>query len=153
MFGTNLVRRTRPDGFSILANRFFNDDVFWSGAAPTYLGSETDTQEASWNPSVDVHEETDAYVVTADLPGIQKSDVKVTVDDNVLSLTGERKFEERAEQDGYRRRERSYGKFSRRFRLPRRVDAAKVDATFKDGVLEVRVAKSEAAKSRTIKIQ
>jgi len=153
MFGTNLVRRTRPDGFSILANRFFNDDVFWSGIAPACEGSDTGTQRANWNPSVDVHEETDAYVVTADLPGIQKNDVEVTVDDNVLSLTGERKFEERTEEDGYRRRERSFGKFSRRFRLPRQVDAAKVDATFKNGVLEIRVAKSEAAKSRSIKIQ
>lgn len=153
MFASSLVRRSRPHGFTTLADRFFNDDAFWSTALPAVAGPLTSARLADWSPSVDVHEEADTYVFTADLPGIDRKDVEVTVDDNVLSLSGERKSEDRSEEDGYRRLERSYGKFSRRFTLPHQVDAAKVDASYKDGVLEVRVAKSEAAKSRTIEIQ
>ena len=100
-----------------------------------------------------MHEEDGAFVFTADLPGVKKSAVDVTVEDNVLTVSGERSLETEVEENAFRRLERSFGKFSRRFSLPSDVDAANVAAAFKDGVLTIRVPKSESAKPQKIKIQ
>ena len=107
----------------------------------------------TWSPSVDVHEEEGAFIFTADLPGLKKSALDVTVEDNVLTVSGERSLETEVEENAFRRIERSFGKFSRRFSLPSDVDAANVAAAFKDGVLTIRVPKSETAKPQKIKIQ
>ena len=102
---------------------------------------------------MDVFEDDGAYTFRADLPGLDKKDVNVSFEDNVLTLAGERHFEEKEDKSQYRRLERRYGKFTRSFSLPGQIESSKVDASFTDGVLSVRVPKTEAAKARKIKIQ
>src|SRR5436190_22887397 len=102
---------------------------------------------AEWSPLVDITEDDREYLIKAELPEVKKEDVKVTVEKGVLTITGERKFEKQ-ENKKYHRIERSYGSFARIFALPDNGDSAKVNAEFKDGVLKVRVAKSEAARPK-----
>jgi HSP20 family protein len=102
---------------------------------------------------VDVYEEKDEVVVKAELPGLDKNDIEVNISDSELTLKGEKKKEEEIKEENFYRRERSYGAFLRTVELPTDVQADKVKASFKDGVLEVRVPKSEEAKTKTIKVQ
>ena len=108
---------------------------------------------AEWMPLVDVAEDDKEYLITAELPEVKKEDVKVTLENGRLTITGERKFEKEEKNKKYHRVERSYGTFARSFTLPNDVDAAKVNAEFKDGMLRVRVAKSEAAQPRQIEVK
>lgn len=107
---------------------------------------------AEWMPTVDIVEDDKEYLITAELPEVKKEDVKVTVENGVLTITGERRFE-KAEKTKYHRVERSYGSFARIFALPDNGDPAKVNAEFKDGVLKVHVAKSEAARPKQIEVK
>jgi HSP20 family protein len=104
-------------------------------------------------PVVDVYEEKDEVVVKAELPGLDKKDIEVNISDSELTLKGQKKKEEEIEKENYYRRERSYGAFLRSVELPTDVQADKVKASFKNGVLEVRVPKTEEAKTKTIKVQ
>ena len=106
----------------------------------------------TWLPTVDIYESDDAFIATADLPGLSKKDIDVSIEDNVLTVSGERKFEKSDDEGTFRRVERSYGTFRRSFALPRSVDTAKVEAKFKDGVLTLTLPKSEVAKSRKITV-
>ncbi len=107
---------------------------------------------ADWTPSMDV-EETDAeYLVKTDLPDLKKEDVKVSIQDGVLSLEGERKQEKEEKTKKYHRVERAYGTFVRRLSVPSDVDQQKVQAEFKDGVLVVHMPKSALAKPRSIDV-
>ncbi len=142
---TDLARRL-PRDMESLFERFWTDPIV---AAWTPGRSE---DLASWTPGVDVVEEADAYVFSADLPGVPKEDVEITFEDNILTIAGSRERREESNNGQYRRVERRYGKFTRSFSLPSQVDTAKVDASFKDGVLMVRVPKAETAKARKIKI-
>jgi len=110
---------------------------------------------ATWSPRVDVVEDENEYLIKADLPAIDKNDVKVTVEDGVLTVSGERKSEQTEENDAktYHRVERVYGSFTRQFNLPEEVDAAKVKATYNEGVLEVHLPKSPEAKPQHIDIK
>src|SRR6185436_3418278 len=99
---------------------------------------------AEWMPLVDVAEDDKEYLITAELPEVKKEDVKVTLENGRLTITGERKFEKEEKNKKYHRVERSYGTFARSFTLPNDGDAAKVNAEFKDGMLRIRVAKREA---------
>ena len=92
-------------------------------------------------------------MVTAELPGVNKEDIKVSVHDNVLSITGERKYEKEEKGKKYHRVERAYGSFMRSFTLPEDADGTKVTAEYKDGLLNVRVPKSEKAKPKTIEVK
>jgi len=105
-----------------------------------------------WAPSVDIRETDDALLVEAELPGVDKKDVHLEVKDGVLTLSGERRYEKDVKEANVHRVERAYGRFSRSFSLPRNVDAEKVEATMKDGVLEVRLPKRESAKPKSISI-
>lgn len=104
-------------------------------------------------PPVDVVEEKDAFLVNAELPGLTKDDVNVTLQDNCLTIKGEKKYEAEKKEADYYRRERAYGAFSRTIELPTSVDAKKIDAQFKDGVLSVRLPKSEEAKPKQIEVK
>lgn len=104
-------------------------------------------------PSLDIYEEEDAVVVKAELPGIGKEDVEVDISDDLLTISGEKKAEEKLERKDYHRIERSYGSFSRSVRLPGEVLSDQAKASFKDGVLEVRIPKTEAAKQKKRKIE
>ncbi|MEZ4338855.1 MAG: Hsp20/alpha crystallin family protein [Sandaracinaceae bacterium] len=105
-----------------------------------------------FSPSVDIFEEEDAIVLSAELPGMKAEDVHVHVENNVLTLSGERKLERDEEKDGYHRIERSYGSFSRAFALPKNVDAESIDAKLEDGVLRLRLPKRAAAERRRVEI-
>ena len=106
-----------------------------------------------WMPVVDIAEDDKEYLITAELPEVKKEDVKVTVENGVLTITGERKFEKEENNKKWHRVERSYGSFARTFALPDNGDAAKVNAEFKDGMLKVRIAKSEAARPKQIEVK
>lgn len=104
----------------------------------------------TWTAPVDVYESAEAIVVTAELPGVAPATVDVEFDDGVLSIRGERPFVEPAEEGRYHHLERSYGAFARSISLPAGVQADQITASFRDGVLEVRVPKAEEAKPRKI---
>jgi len=108
---------------------------------------------AEWAPLVDIIEEEKEYRIKAELPEVNKSDVKVTVQDRVLTIAGERTFEKEDTGRKYHRVERAYGSFVRSFTLPEDADAAKVNADCKDGVLIVHLPKSEKARPKSIEVK
>ncbi|HEC97407.1 MAG TPA: Hsp20/alpha crystallin family protein [Nitrospirae bacterium] len=105
------------------------------------------------SPVVDIYEEGDDVVVKAELPGIKKDDVDVSLTDNTVTISGEKEKEEKVEKKNYHRLERSYGSFTRTFRLPAEVQSDKAKARFKDGVLEIRIPKTEEARKREKKVK
>tara|TARA_B100000959_G_scaffold252276_1_gene282252 strand:+ start:246 stop:689 length:444 start_codon:yes stop_codon:yes gene_type:complete len=106
----------------------------------------------AWTPAVDIVESPETYTLTADLPGLTKSDVNLTVEDGVLTLTGERKSEHSESKEFGHRYERAYGKFSRSFQLGTGVDTGKIKAEFKNGLLKVDLPKIEASKPYEVAI-
>ena len=105
-----------------------------------------------WAPSVDIFEHEGNLVLKAELPGIEPKDVDVRVENNVLTLQGERKFESEVKREKYHRVERAYGTFSRSFTLPNVVDTEKIKAEYKDGVLQVTLPQREEAKPKQIQV-
>ena len=110
------------------------------------------TQTGSWNPSVDIIESNDSYTLTADLPGLTKGDVQVSIDDGVITLSGERKTERSGNKDLGHRYERAFGKFSRSFQLESGIDNNQIKAEFKNGLLKVVLPKVEASKPFEVSI-
>ncbi len=108
---------------------------------------------AEWSPLVDIEETEKEYLIKAELPEIKKEDVKVTVENDVLTIAGERKFEKEEKGKKYHRVERSYGSFVRSFTLPEDADGTKVSAEYKDGVLRIHLPKSEKAKPKAIEVK
>lgn len=104
-------------------------------------------------PSLDVFEEKDEIVVKADLPGMSKDEIEVTVTENVVTIKGEKKKEEEVKEKDYYRRERSYGSFVRSVELPSEVKSEQIKANFKDGVLEIRMPKTEEAKKKAVSVK
>ena len=107
---------------------------------------------AAWAPPVDITEEKDRIVITAELPGFQENQIEIQSENGMLTLRGERKFENEHDGKSYHRVERSYGQFVRTFSLPNNVDREKIKADFSNGLLRVELPKREDAKPRTIKI-
>ncbi len=124
-----------------LFNSFFGDGGRGEGTAVR-----------RWIPAMDLVETQDHFVVRADLPGLSQDDISIELEDNVLTISGERKREEKTEKEGYFRLERASGQFARSLTLPEGIDAEAVTAEFKDGVLEVRVPKPEERKPRRVSI-
>ena len=106
-----------------------------------------------WAPAVDIYETENELVLKADLPDVELKDLDVRVENQTLTVAGERKFEHQDQGKGYHRVERSYGNFARSFAVPNTFDTDKINASFKNGVLTVTLAKKEAAKPRQIKVQ
>lgn len=104
----------------------------------------------AWMPTTDIMETKEALILRAELPGIEQKDINVELENGVLTISGERKFEETTKEKNFHRIERSYGKFVRSFTLPPNVDADKVNATFTDGILELTIPKKEEAKPKKI---
>jgi HSP20 family protein len=104
------------------------------------------------SPNVDIFEEGDDIVVKAEMPGITKDDLEVSVTDNTITISGEKKKEEKIEKKNYFRMERTYGSFTRNIPIPSEVEKDKIKAKFKDGVLEIRAPKTEEAKQQAKKI-
>ncbi len=107
----------------------------------------------NWAPAVDIQETDKEYVIKADLPDVNKEDVKVQFEDGVLTLEGERKSEKEEKGKKFHRVEREYGQFMRRFVVPTAVDDAKIVAEFKNGVLNVRLPKSAVAKPKSVDVK
>jgi len=116
------------------------------------FSGETELSTRAWAPAVDIYETDNDIVLKAELPGVEPKDVEVRVEDNTLYLKGERKFEKEVKEQNYHRVERSYGTFARSFSLPNSINAEKVKAEFKDGLLTITMPKREEAKPKTIKI-
>lgn len=116
------------------------------------------TREASflrgtWNPAVDISEDKDNFFVTIDLPGMNKKDVKVSYEDGVLSISGEKKKESERKEENFHRVERSYGSFERSFRVPMRIVPERIEARFDNGVLTVTLPKAEEVKPKEIEVK
>lgn len=124
-------------------NRFLED---------AFLRRTSDSSLTTWAPEVDIHETGDALVLEADLPGMEEKDLDVRVENNTLTIRGDRKFEKKVSEENYLRVERSYGSFSRSFSLPHTFDAESVQADYRNGVLTIRVPKREEAKPRQVKV-
>jgi len=107
---------------------------------------------AEWSPSVDIIEDEKEFLLQAELPEVKKENVRVTVEDGILSIQGERKFENDQKKKRFHRSERAYGCFTRSFSLPEGADSTKVRAEFKGGLLQVHMPKTEKAKTKPIKV-
>jgi len=106
-----------------------------------------------WKPLMDVVETKDGMTLKVEVPGVKQEDISIALEDNTLTVKGERKHESEVNEEGYNRFERSYGTFQRSVVLPRTVDANRVKATYKDGVLEIQLPKKEEARPKAIKVE
>ncbi len=127
------------------------DELFHNRLA-SVLGGEG-AQSVAWSPVVDIEETELNYLIRAELPGLSKKNVKVVVEDGVLTLSGERDLERKVEGKTFHHIERSHGTFTRSFTLPENADAESVSANYKDGLLEIRVAKCEEALPKSIEVR
>ena len=110
------------------------------------------TRQRDWVPAVDIHEEESRFVLTADVPGVSRENIDITLEDGVLTVRGERSAEQASTGEGIRRRERVHGTFLRQFTLPDTVDAEHINATVKDGVLEIAIPKQEKLQPKKITV-
>jgi HSP20 family protein len=129
-------------------NRLFDE----SFRAISKSGGEEDWTLGSWSPAVDIYEQNGNIVLKAELPGVEPKDVDVRVENNVLTLRGERKLDNEVKRENYHRIERAYGSFSRSFTLPSVVDTEKIKAEYRDGVLRMTLPKRDEAKPKQITI-
>lgn len=146
---TALTRWAPSDIWGSRMNRLF-DDAFTNFLAPLIPSEQL--AERAWMPAVDIRETDDSLIMTAELPGMKKENVHITLENNVLTISGERKFEKDENKENYHRIERAYGEFTRSFSVPSNIDASKVQAKFHDGLLEVKLNKSPEARPRKIEI-
>ncbi len=127
-------------------NRLFDFSLSHSlNEDPTLLGGQ-------WSPAVDIHDSKDNFLVKVDLPGLKKEEIDLSVEDNTLTIRGEKKRDNEVKDDNYYRSERYYGAFCRQLVLPVAVDSTKVEAVYKDGVLKLTLPKKEEAKPKQIKV-
>ena len=124
-------------------NRLFEDAV---------RGDEKDLISSSWTPAVDIYETENELVLAAEVPGVEEKDVEISVEDNTLSIRGERKFQKETKEENYHRIERSYGSFYRSFTLPTYIDQERIHAEHESGVLKVHMPKKPEVKPRKVKI-
>ncbi len=145
--------RTRWDPFNELEEMEKRLATLFGRAPLRKNGDKEVMTVAEWAPLVDITEDEKEYVIKAELPEVKKEDVKLTVHDDVLSISGERKYEKEEKGKKYHRVERAYGSFTRSFTLPEDADASKVAADYKDGVLKVHLPKSEKARPKSIEVK
>jgi HSP20 family protein len=139
------------DPFRELRNLQDEMTRLFTGSRPVLLGQE-DMAHGGWAPNVDIYEDKDRLILEAELPGMKRDDFDISVENNVITLSGERKFEKKTGGDNYHRVERSYGSFTRSFTLPQTVTADGATADFENGVLRVSLPKREETKARKIEI-
>jgi HSP20 family protein len=143
--GSALTPWTGFGGLKKEMDRLF--DRFWEGDWPALPAF------GEWTPAIEVSETKDAILVKAEVPGMESKDIQLSLQENMLTIRGEKKQEKEEKDEHYYRSERSYGSFARVMRLPSTVDASKVTATFKNGVLKVMLPKAPAAKGSVIPIK
>jgi HSP20 family protein len=139
----------RPGTWNTGLDRLFNE---FMGRTLRQLDEET-SASGSWSPAVNILESEESIVITADLPGLKAEDVDVTVDNGVLTVKGERQFEEAKEGASYHRVERWYGSFERSFTIPSSVDPRKIEARFVNGEMIVTLPKRDESKPRSVKVK
>ena len=127
-------------------NRVFEDAAVrgWKNDEPSAT--------TSWSPAVDIYETDNEIMVQAELPGVDRKDIALQLENNVLTLKGDRRFEKETNQENYHRIERSYGGFSRAFTIPTIVDEERIRADYRDGILKIALPKKEQSKARQIRI-
>ena len=133
-------------------NRF---NPFFLGEFPNRMGGDEihSLAVADWSPDVDISEDEHGYLLKADLPEIKRDDVRVTVEDGILNVSGERKTEKEDQKRKFHRIERAFGNFRRSFTLPEDADSTKVTAEFRDGVLKVHLPTTTKAKSKALEVK
>lgn len=144
---TTIARLEPFRGLSTLhdqVNRLFNESVF--------RGQGDESALTTWAPAVDIYETPNELVVMADLPDVNEKEIDVRVENNLLTIRGERKFEKSVSEENYLRVERTYGSFNRSFSLPNTVNAEAIRAEYQNGVLTVTLPKREESKPRQVKI-
>lgn len=133
--------------------------VKWNPARSLFWGNNADLfdryfeRDSYWTPAVDIEEDDKQYMVSVDLPGLDKKEVDIKIENDVLTISGEKKSEQKQEGKNYHRTERYYGKFERSFRLSDDVNKELIEANFKNGVLHISLPKSEKAKPRQIEVK
>ena len=142
---TFLTRQNPFNDFRTLQNRLF--EPFFG----RFNFADDSMTTGSWAPPVDVAEDTERIHVKVEVPGMEEKDLRVNYEDGLLSVSGERQFENREDRN-YHRIERAYGSFVRTFSLPRSVDASKIVASYRNGVLEIEIPKKEESKPKQIQI-
>ena len=142
---TNVCVRPRREGFFGDFDRLFDNVI----SRTTF----TSDLSADFSPRVDIRDTEESIFLTFELPGLNKEDIKVSVADNVLTITGERKAKSEENEDGFVRREIRSGSFSRSFTLPQSVNSKKVSADYRNGLLEIRLDKAEELKPRQIEVK
>jgi HSP20 family protein len=154
--GTALAPSGSREGLIFDPFRNFGERMrrfFGEGFDPFGRFGEENWSLAAWAPACDIFETDNEIVVKAELPEVKKEDVKVSVENNILTIHGERKFSEETKRENYHRLERSYGEFTRSFTLPSFVDTGKINAEFKDGMLRVTMPKREEAKPKQVEVK
>lgn len=126
-------------------NRLFEE-------AFTSQGEEKNLMAGTWTPSVDIYETENELVLTAEVPGINEKDIEIKIEDNTLTLQGERKFEKETKEENYHRVERSYGSFYRSFTLPNYIDQDKIQAEHENGILKITMPKRAELKPKKVKV-
>lgn len=134
------------DTFSDPFRRFF-EGTFLPGA---FLRDESELR--NWAPAVDIYEDDGKVVIKAELPGVDKKDIHVDVKDHVLTLSGERSYEKEMKEESFHRKERAFGRFERSFTLPEGLDADRIEADYKDGVLKIEIARPEEKQPKEIAV-
>lgn len=148
---TNFRFRNEPWG--LLGQLYKDLEHTYSQYAPTTGDEETNVATSAWIPAVDIKEEAERFVIQADIPGVDPSDIEVTMEKGVLTIRGERNHETTEERKLYKRTERTRGAFYRRFSLPDTANAEEISASGKHGVLEIIIPKRQLAQSRKINVQ
>jgi len=118
----------------------------------TSRGEEKDLNAGTWTPSVDIYETENDIVLTSEVPGIDEKDIEIKIENNTLTLKGERKFEKEAKEENYHRIERSYGSFYRSFTLPNYINQDKINAEYENGALKITMPKKTELKPKKVKI-
>ena len=140
---------TRWDPFHNLSTLQEQVNRLFEGSLPSRSDQSALT---TWAPAVDIYETENELVLKADLPDVNEKDLDIRIESNILTIKGERKFEEKVKEDNYLRVERTYGSFSRSFSLPSTVDNGSIKAEYKNGVLTVELPKRAESKPRSVKI-
>ncbi|MHC4606268.1 MAG: Hsp20/alpha crystallin family protein [Planctomycetota bacterium] len=152
----NLVPRNKRDSWGLAPRGFFGDfdrifDRFFR--SPWLLVDEVQPEVRGWIPSLDVTEEDGSYLVRAEIPGVEEKDLNISIHKNVLSISGEKKEESEKKEEGYYHVERRFGSFHRDIPLPAEIDEGRVEAEYANGVLSVRLPKSEEEKPKRIDLK
>ena len=142
----------RWDPFRDLVTRRDRMNRLFEDAVSTARSEEKDMISASWAPAVDIYEDESQLVLTAEIPGINEKDVEIKIEDNTLSIHGERKLEKETKEENYHRIERAYGSFYRSFTLPNHIDQDKIQAEHENGVLKITMPKKPELQPRKVKI-